>query len=132
MRSTSWSSSRARSGYRFSLTQAGRICIAGHRRTSRSTSASSSHTTTSPREDFESDAAWAPYKDKGAATLHGGLRHRHEAAHHADEPRPVRDLPALPLGRLASTFLVRDGNTHKETVVRDRLRHPRDLAANPF
>jgi hypothetical protein len=57
-------------GYRFNLRQAGRICMPGNKA---NFSFDERFLTTHhylTREDFESDAAWAAYKDKGAADIY--------------------------------------------------------------
>jgi hypothetical protein len=118
-------------GYRFSLRQAGRICMPGNKA---NFSFDERFLTTHhylTREDFESDAAWAPYKDKGASDIYL-----------ADfvtgtKTRITRMAPGqfavFPHFRSDGWlyFLVRDANTQKETVV-GADSAIRAAAANPF
>ena len=104
-------------GYRFSLKQTGRICMPGNKANFSFDERFlvTHHYLT--REDFENDAAWASYKDKGAADIYL-----------ADfvtgtKTRITRMAPGqfalFPHFRSDGWvyFLVRDANTQKESVV---------------
>ena len=104
-------------GYRFSIRQAGRICMPGNKA---NFSFDERFLTTHhylTRADFESDAAWAPYKDKGAADIY--LADFVTGA----KTRITRMLPGqfaiFPHFRSDGWlyYLVRDANTQKEIVV---------------
>jgi hypothetical protein len=118
-------------GYRFSLRQTGRICMPGNKANFSFDERFlvTHHYLT--REDFDSDAAWAPYKSKGASDVYL-----------ADfvtgkKTRITRMAPGqfavFPHFRSDGWlyFLVRDANTSKETVVAADTAI-RAIAANPF
>src|SRR4051812_41281979 len=118
-------------GYRFSLTQAGRICMPGNKANFSFDERFlvTHHYLT--REDFASDAEWAPYKSKGAADIYM-----------ADfvtgtKTRITRMTP----GQFAiyphfrsdgwMYFLLRDANTQKESIIATDSAI-RAIAANPL
>jgi hypothetical protein len=104
-------------GYRFSLKQVGRICMPGNKA---NISFDERFLVTHhylTREDFPSDEAWAPYKEKGAADIYMAdfvtgkkwLVSRMAPGQFALFPHFRSD------GWLY--FLVRDANTKKESIV---------------
>jgi hypothetical protein len=118
-------------GYRFSLTAAGRICMPGNKANFSFDERFlvSHHYLT--REDFESDAAWAPYKDKGASDIYladfvTGKKTRITRMN----PGQFAIFPHFRSDGWMY-FLVRDANTKKETIVATDSTI-RAVAANPF
>jgi hypothetical protein len=104
-------------GYRFSLTQAGRICMPGNKANFSFDERFlvTHHYLT--RADFDSDAAWAPYKDKGASDIYladfiTGTKKRITRMN----PGQFAIYPHFRSDGWMY-FLVRDGNTQKETIV---------------
>ena len=118
-------------GYRFSMRQVGRICMPGNKA---NFSFDERFLTTHhylTREDFDSDEAFAPYKDKGAADIYVAdfvtgkkMRVTHMA------PGQFAVFPHFRSDGWLY-FLVRDGNTRKEYVVATDAAI-RAAAANPF
>ena len=118
-------------GYRFSLTPAGRICMPGNKANFSFDERFlvTHHYLT--REDFDSDAAWAPYKDKGASDIYladfvTGKKTRITRMN----PGQFAIYPHFRSDGWMY-FMVRDANTKKETVVATDSTI-RAVAANPF
>jgi len=118
-------------GYRFSNKQIGRICMKGNKANFSFDERflATHHYLT--REDFESDSAWAAYKDKGAADIYvadfvTGKKQR------ITRMKPGQ-FAIFPHYRSDGWlyFLVRDANTKKEYAVASD--HAiKAIAANPF
>ena len=118
-------------GYRFSLTPAGRICMPGNKANFSFDERFlvTHHYLT--REDFDSDAAWAPYKDKGASDIYladfvTGKKTRITRMN----PGQFAIYPHFRSDGWMY-FMVRDANSKKETVVATDSTI-RAVAANPF
>lgn len=104
-------------GYRFSLKQTGRICMPGNKANFSFDERFlvTHHYLT--REDFESDEAFAPYKEKGASDIYladfvTGTKTRITRM----EPGQFAVFPHFRSDGWLY-FLVRDANTQKETIV---------------
>ena len=119
------------SGYAFSLKESGRICMPGNKA---NFSFDERFLTTHhylTRADFETDEAWAPYKDKGAADIYladfvAGTKTRITRMN----PGQFAIFPHFRSDGWLY-FLVRDANTHKETIVAADSAI-RSIAANPL